>query len=68
MSSGHREGMEVCSTHEAAEKETGGEKRKTKRQRCTVRQTEIHSYSNFGVLSESYWKTVHSELSTEIRY
>lgn len=63
--------MEVWSTREAAERETGrGEKSKKKRQkkRCTVRQTEIHGYSNFGVLSKSYWKTVHSELSTEIRY
>lgn len=37
-------------------------------EQCTARQTEIHGYSNFGVLSQSYWKTVHSELSTEIRY
>lgn len=38
------------------------------REQRTVRQTEIHGYSNFGVLSQSYWKTVHSELSAEIRY
>ena len=43
-------------------------KRKTARERCTERQTEIYSYSNFGVLSQPYWETVHTELSTEIRY
>lgn len=62
--------MEVWSTHEAggARQAEGKKTRQRDRERCTVRQTEIHGYSNFGVLSLSYWKTVHSELSTEIRY
>ena len=69
ISSGHRDRWRCGPLMKHRE---GARQRRGDRQRdggrCTVRRTQIHGYSNSAVLSQSYWKAVRSELSTEIRY
>lgn len=68
ISSGHRDRWRCGPLMEHRE---GARQRRGDRQRdggrCTVRRTQIHGYSNSAVLSQSYWKAVHSAVNSALK-